>query len=49
VQVVSVYLPFAQPGPRAAGLPSGLDDTWRPFLERIRDQCDWPAIEALLK
>lgn len=49
VQVVSVYLPFAQPGPRASGLPPGLGDTWRPIEERIRDQFDWTAIEALLK
>ena len=49
VQVVSVYLPFAQSGARANGLPPDLGEEWRPIEERIRDQFDWSAIAALLQ
>ena len=49
VQAIEVYMPFLQSGERAAGLPAGLPDDWRPAAEKIRDQLDWPALAALLK
>ena len=49
IQVISVFLPFVQPGDRAAGLPSGLGPDWQPVLERIRDGLDWDALGALIR
>lgn len=49
IQSVAVFLPFLQPGERAAGLPSGLPDEWRPTAEKIRDGLDWEALKRLLQ
>lgn len=48
VQVLSVFLPFVQPGPRADGLPPGLGPSWEPAMGRIRDGMDWEALGGLV-
>ena len=49
IQVVSLFLPFAQSGDRAAGLPAGLGADRRPAMQRIRDGLDWNALGALVR
>lgn len=48
VQVISLFLPFAQSGARQAGLPAGLAPDWEPAMQKIRDNMDWAALESLL-
>ncbi len=48
VQAIAVFIPFLQLGERAAGLPPGLSDEWRPAAEQVRDRLDWSALAALL-
>ena len=48
-QILAVYLPYVQSGPRSDVVPPDLPEEWRPAMEKIRDGLDWAALEALLR